>query len=72
MEEQFYTITKHGTTVHMKTGVKNDGTIVAREVETYWNGGAFADIGPRVTQKSGFTAAGPYDIANVKLDNYAC
>ncbi len=71
MEEQFYTITKHGTTVRMKTGVKNDGTIVAREVETYWNGGAFADIGPRVTQKSGFTAAGPYDIENVSLDSYA-
>jgi len=71
MDEQFYTITKHGTTVRMKTGVKNDGTIVAREVETYWNGGAFADIGPRVTQKSGFTAAGPYDIENVALDSYA-
>jgi CO/xanthine dehydrogenase Mo-binding subunit len=72
MEEQFYTITKHGTTVRMKTGVMNDGTIVAREVETYWNGGAFADIGPRVTQKSGFTAAGPYNIPNVSLDNFAC
>jgi CO/xanthine dehydrogenase Mo-binding subunit len=72
MEEQFYTITKHGTTVRMKTGVMNDGTIVAREVVTYWNGGAFADIGPRVTQKSGFTAAGPYNIANVALDNFAC
>jgi CO/xanthine dehydrogenase Mo-binding subunit len=71
MDEQFYTITKHGTTVRMKTGVKNDGTIVAREVETYWNGGAFADIGPRVTQKSGFTAAGPYDIENVALDSFA-
>ena len=71
MEEQFYTITKHGTTVKMKTGVMNDGTIVARQCETYWNGGAFADIGPRVTQKSGFTAAGPYDIANVHLDSYA-
>jgi CO/xanthine dehydrogenase Mo-binding subunit len=71
MDEQFYTITKHGTTVRMKTGVKNDGTIIAREVETYWNGGAFADIGPRVTQKSGFTAAGPYDIENVALDSFA-
>ncbi|HEV8020400.1 MAG TPA: xanthine dehydrogenase family protein molybdopterin-binding subunit [Candidatus Lustribacter sp.] len=71
MEEQFYTITKHGTTVRMKTGVKNDGTIVAREVQTWWNGGAFADIGPRVTQKSGFTAAGPYDIEHVALDSCA-
>jgi CO/xanthine dehydrogenase Mo-binding subunit len=71
MEEQFYTITKHGATVRIKTGVKTDGRIVAREVETFWNGGAYADIGPRVTQKSGFTAAGPYDIEHVSLDNFA-
>ncbi|HVA95893.1 MAG TPA: molybdopterin cofactor-binding domain-containing protein, partial [Candidatus Dormibacteraeota bacterium] len=71
MEEQFYTITKHAATVRIKTGVKNDGKIVAREVETYWNTGAYSDIGPRVTQKSGFTAAGPYDIENVALDNYS-
>lgn len=70
-EEQFYTITRHSATVRMKTGVKNDGRMVAREVEVWWNGGAYADIGPRVSQKSGFTAAGPYDIDNVKLDNYA-
>jgi len=71
MDEQFYTITKHGATVRIKTGVTNDGRMIAREVETYWNGGAYADIGPRVTQKSGFTAAGPYDIEHVSLDNYA-
>ena len=35
-----------------------------------WNGGAYADIGPRVTQKSGFTAAGPYDIENVSIDSF--
>ena len=70
-EEQFYTITRHSATVRMKTGVKSDGRMVAREVEVWWNGGAYADIGPRVSQKSGFTAAGPYDIENVSLDNYA-
>jgi CO/xanthine dehydrogenase Mo-binding subunit len=70
-EEQFYTITRHSATVRMKTGVKSDGRMTAREVEVWWNGGAYADIGPRVSQKSGFTAAGPYDIENVKLDNYA-
>ena len=37
----------------------------------WWNGGAYADIGPRVTQKSGFTASGPYDIDNVSIDSYA-
>ena len=62
MEEQFYAITKHPTTFRIKSGVTKDGRIVARECDVCWNGGAYADIGPRVTQKSGFTAAGPYDI----------
>ena len=71
MEEQFYMITKHATTLRIKSGVTNDGRITARECEAWWNGGAYADIGPRVTQKSGFTAAGPYDIEHVHIDSYA-
>ena len=70
MEEQFYTLTKHASTFRIKSGVK-DGRIVARECEVWWNGGAYADIGPRITQKSGFTAPGPYDIDNVHIDSYS-
>ena len=71
MEEQFFTITKHASTFRIKSAVDKDGRIVARECEVWWNGGAYADIGPRVTQKSGFTAPGPYDIGNVSIDSYA-
>jgi CO/xanthine dehydrogenase Mo-binding subunit len=71
MEEQFFTLTKHAATLRIKSGVKKDGRITARECEVWWNGGAYADIGPRITQKSGFTAAGPYDIENVRIDSYA-
>src|SRR5512132_415230 len=71
MEEQFYTITRHPSTFRIKTGVDKSGRITARKCEVYWNGGAYADIGPRVTQKSGFTASGPYDIDNVWIDSYA-
>jgi len=71
MEEQFYTITKHPCTFRIKSGLDKQGRIIARKCEVYWNGGAYADIGPRVTQKSGFTAAGPYDIDNVWIDSYA-
>jgi CO/xanthine dehydrogenase Mo-binding subunit len=71
MEEQFYTITKHASTFRIKSGVTKDGRITARQCEVWWNGGAYADIGPRVTQKSGFTAPGPYDIDNVAIDSYA-
>ena len=70
MDEQFVTLTKHPTTFRIKSGVTNDGRVVARHCDVLWNGGAYADIGPRVTQKSGFTAAGPYDIANVSIDSF--
>ncbi len=71
MEEQFYTLTKHATTLRIKSGVTRDGKITARECEVWWNGGAYADIGPRITQKSGFTAPGPYDIDHVSIDSYS-
>ena len=71
MEEQFYTISKHPSTFRIKTGVDQNGRITARKCEVYWNGGAYADIGPRVTQKSGFTGSGPYDIDNVSIDSCA-
>jgi CO/xanthine dehydrogenase Mo-binding subunit len=70
MEEQFYTLTKHASTFRIKSGVR-DGRITARQCEVWWNGGAYADIGPRITQKSGFTAPGPYDIENVAIDSYS-
>jgi CO/xanthine dehydrogenase Mo-binding subunit len=70
MEEQFVTLTKHPTTFRIKSGVSKDGRITARHCNVLWNGGAYADIGPRVTQKSGFTAAGPYDIDNVSIDSF--
>jgi CO/xanthine dehydrogenase Mo-binding subunit len=69
MEEQFYTIGKHATTFRIKSGVTKDGRIIARACDVWWNGGAYADIGPRVAQKSGFTAAGPYDIEHVRIDS---
>jgi CO/xanthine dehydrogenase Mo-binding subunit len=71
MEEQFYTLTKHATTLRIKSGIDKDGRITARKCDVWWNGGAYADIGPRVTQKSGFTAPGPYEIENVSIDSYA-
>ncbi|MDH3445057.1 MAG: xanthine dehydrogenase family protein molybdopterin-binding subunit, partial [Deltaproteobacteria bacterium] len=70
-EEVFYTVTKHAASIRMKTGVKNDGRLVARECEIYLDTGAYAEIGPRVAKKSGYTAAGPYRIPNLKIDSYS-
>ncbi len=71
MEEMFYQITKHPCTFRIKSGVDENGRIVARKCEVFWNTGAYADIGPRVAQKAGLTASGPYNIDNVWIDSYA-
>ena len=71
MEEQFFMVTRHPCTFRIKSAVTKDGRITARQCRIWWNGGAYADIGPRVTQKAGFTSAGPYDIDNVWIDSYA-
>ena len=70
MEEQSNIITNHPATFRIKSGVAKNGKVTARQCEVFWNGGAYADIGPRVSQKSGFTAPGPYDIDNVTIDSY--
>ena len=71
MEEQFFMVTRHPCTFRIKSAVTKAGKITARQCRIWWNGGAYADIGPRVTQKAGFTSAGPYDIDNVWIDSYA-
>lgn len=68
-EEEFLTITKHKVVTKIKTAIK-DGAITARKCEVYWDTGAYAEIGPRIGHKSGYTSAGPYHIPNVWIDSY--
>jgi CO/xanthine dehydrogenase Mo-binding subunit len=68
-EEEFLTITKHKVITKIKTAVKN-GELAARKCEVFWDTGAYAEIGPRVVHKSGYTSAGPYRIPNVWIDSY--
>ncbi len=68
--DSFKTVTRHPARVRIKTGVASDGRILARECEIYMNTGAYADAGPRVTQKAGYRALGPYRIPDAKVDAY--
>ncbi len=70
-EEEFVTITKHGVKIRIATGVKADGTIVARRSTCLFNTGAYADIGPRLIKNGGFATGGPHRIPNVWADSYA-
>src|SRR5207244_11694870 len=70
-EEELVTVTKHAGRVRMKTGVRADGTIVARQVTAHFNTGAYADIGPRLIKNGGYGTAGPTEIPHVSIDSYA-
>jgi carbon-monoxide dehydrogenase large subunit len=69
-EEFSASIGRHPSRSRIKTGVMNDGTIVAREVEVYLDSGAYAEKGPTVARFCGVSAAGPYTIPHVKVDVY--
>lgn len=69
-EETFKTITRHPAEFRIKTGVTRDGRLLARECEIHMGTGAYADYGPRVSQKAGYRAPGPYRIPNIKVNAY--
>jgi CO/xanthine dehydrogenase Mo-binding subunit len=54
--------------VTLKTGVSREGRLLARECQIYMDTGAYADAGPRVTQKAGYRSLGPYDIPFAKVE----
>jgi CO/xanthine dehydrogenase Mo-binding subunit len=55
---------RHPFEIRFKTGVKRDGTLVAREVELLADGGAFADDSPGVLGYALLMSCGPYRIAH--------
>ncbi len=70
-EEEFVTITKHGVRIRLKTGVRRDGTIVARQSTCHFNTGAYADIGPRLIKNGGYGTGGPHHVPHISVDSYA-
>ena len=71
VEESFKTVRRAAVRVRLKTGVKRDGTLVARQCTAHYQIGAYADVGPRVAQKAGYTAGGPYRLPHLHIDTYA-
>ncbi|MBI2303699.1 MAG: molybdopterin-dependent oxidoreductase [Chloroflexi bacterium] len=63
-------LVRHPSVVHIKSGIKKDGSLVARKVTIYWNTGAYAEKGPTVCRQASYPSAGPYDIPNVWIDGY--
>lgn len=64
---------RHAAEIVVKTGLKKDGRIMARQIKVYWNGGAYGAMKPipTVNLPGAVKAAGSYYIPNVRVDSYA-
>ena len=62
VSESMLTIRRHSARCRVKTGVRRDGTVVAREAELHLDTGAYADNGPRVAKRVATRIHGPYRI----------
>jgi CO/xanthine dehydrogenase Mo-binding subunit len=68
-EEEFFTGTKHGARVRIKSGFKSDGTLVAHEATCWYDGGAYAKETPEKIFR-GYVSMGPYRVPNIHVDSW--
>jgi CO/xanthine dehydrogenase Mo-binding subunit len=66
-EESFLLTTRHGAAVTSSLTADADGNLVSAIADVRYDTGAYADVGPRITGKSGMVAPGPYRIANASV-----
>lgn len=69
-EEFAATVCRSPVHMHIKTGVKRDGTLTAQQVTIEWDAGAYVTTNPRVDYNAGFAANGPYKLPNAHVDGY--
>jgi CO/xanthine dehydrogenase Mo-binding subunit len=59
---------RHPMTISLRTGVRRDGTIVARTAQLTLDTGAYATHGPIIAEVATMVAAGPYRIPHLKIE----
>jgi CO/xanthine dehydrogenase Mo-binding subunit len=60
VDESMVTTRRHNMKCRMRTAAAADGQLLAREVDMWFDTGAYADNGPRVTATAGDAGPGPY------------
>jgi CO/xanthine dehydrogenase Mo-binding subunit len=66
--ESMVTTRRHGMRCLMRTAMSAEGRLLGREVECWFDTGAYADNGPRVTATAGDAASGPYRWEAYRVD----
>ncbi|HEX2228356.1 MAG TPA: xanthine dehydrogenase family protein molybdopterin-binding subunit [Candidatus Binatia bacterium] len=66
--ESMLTTRRHSARVRIKTGIKRDGRLIARQADVLMDTGAYADNGPRVAKRVISRMLGPYKLDHCKID----
>ena len=61
---------RHPADITLKTGVRNDGTLLAREASVVFNSGAYGAFKPRVYLGGADHLGGAYRVPHVSIDSY--
>jgi CO/xanthine dehydrogenase Mo-binding subunit len=70
-EDMVATTKRHPSRTRHKTGVTNDGKLVAMEIEFVIDGGAYCTLSPVVLSRGTIHAGGPYVCPNVRIRSRA-
>jgi CO/xanthine dehydrogenase Mo-binding subunit len=68
--EAMVTCRRHAIKCKVKTAVKKDGTLVAKQADIYLNTGAYTETGPTVTGRTLTRILGPYRYPHLKINSY--
>jgi len=66
-EEMATTTLRHSAKIHLKTGVKNDGTLVAHQARLLFDTGAYSGDGPTAVALGSLMATGPYRFKHIDI-----
>jgi len=66
-EELCASQTRIAAFIKLTTGVKKDGTLIARQAELLWDNGAYSSKAPDVAVRGTLTIFGPYRIPHLEL-----
>jgi len=68
VEGSMRTNRRHGARVTVKLGARRDGTLTAKQARVLLDGGAYADLGPVVAEKTGVRQLGPYRVPHYSIE----
>jgi CO/xanthine dehydrogenase Mo-binding subunit len=67
LEQTFQAVRRAACEIRVRTGLNSDGKLVFQDVKADYLIGAYCDIADRVVGKGSYPAAGPYNVAAVRI-----